>query len=635
MSYNYAPTRALPTRPSLTQLQKQAKELLKSYRAGGDAAVAEVERFERNASAASFALADAQRVLARAYGFSSWAKLKLHVDGVNVEAFCAAVDAGDTAEVRELANARPDLVNMQRGGAYGEYIALHFAVLNRDSEMTRILMKLKADARAGNWPHRDATTAYAIAKDRGYDEIVAIIDEEEERRRNELSSPGATISSKTDDIQRAILEGRCDEAMQILELDLSAIGACNLRGASPLHIAAWAHEPKMVEWLLERGASVDAQDSEGKTPLDYAAIVAGWSSHGRDFSFMENSRKAPALFDETVRLLRSKGATLTPRAAVAIGDKEAVHELHRAGRLKNEVNSLRGGLLSIAARVNRIDMLSLLLDLGLHPDESYTTEEGVIWGMPLWFAAMAGRHEIAALLLARGADVNAIVNACGDALSIADTTKDEPMQSLLLKHGARITIERVAGSGDTETAQAILDGKIPGYSLNSENPSPADLAAGMLWMATLRGKVEIARLCLPHIELKREDPYWNYVLVHASSPEVLKVILEHGVDPDVVARDYTILHHLASQYVKEENRIPFATLLLDAGASLDKRDQTLKSTPLGWACRWGRRGLVELYLKRGADPREPEAEPWARPLAWALKREHSDIVDLLRSHGAS
>ena len=83
MSSHSAPTRTLPPKPSLAQLRKQAKELLKSYRAGKEAAVAEVERFERSPDPANFALADAQRVLARAYGFSSWPALKNHVAGVN------------------------------------------------------------------------------------------------------------------------------------------------------------------------------------------------------------------------------------------------------------------------------------------------------------------------------------------------------------------------------------------------------------------------------------------------------------------------------------------------------------------------------------------------------------------------
>ena len=72
----------------------------------------------------------------------------------------------------------------------------------------------------------------------------------------------------------------------------------------------------------------------------------------------------------------------------------------------------------------------------------------------------------------------------------------------------------------------------------------------------------------------------------------------------------------------------------DAGASLTIRDPLLKSTPLGWACRLGPIELVRLYLERGADPVEADAEPWATPLAWATKGGHREIIELLRSHGA-
>jgi hypothetical protein len=86
MSYPCAPTRTLPDKPSLAALQEQAKELLESYKAGKEAAVAEVERCERNSLDRGFALADAQRVLARAYGFSSWPALENHVEGVDFAA---------------------------------------------------------------------------------------------------------------------------------------------------------------------------------------------------------------------------------------------------------------------------------------------------------------------------------------------------------------------------------------------------------------------------------------------------------------------------------------------------------------------------------------------------------------------
>src|SRR5262245_16238274 len=60
--------RLLPSRPSLEQLQKQAKELLRDMRAA--------------AATAPPTLADAQFGLAREYGFESWARLKHYVESI-------------------------------------------------------------------------------------------------------------------------------------------------------------------------------------------------------------------------------------------------------------------------------------------------------------------------------------------------------------------------------------------------------------------------------------------------------------------------------------------------------------------------------------------------------------------------
>src|SRR6187455_204101 len=71
--------REWPHRPNFDQFQHQAKDLLKAYRGGDANAVAEVQRHEQAPDPAAFALRDAQRVLARSYGFPSWQKLKRYV----------------------------------------------------------------------------------------------------------------------------------------------------------------------------------------------------------------------------------------------------------------------------------------------------------------------------------------------------------------------------------------------------------------------------------------------------------------------------------------------------------------------------------------------------------------------------
>jgi hypothetical protein len=101
--------KSLPERPDLGQLKKQAKDLLNDIRAGRPEAVARVPQNEL----AGFALADAQRILAREYGFPSWTKLKLHVEtretALAGARLVAAVANGDAAALKTLLAERPQL----------------------------------------------------------------------------------------------------------------------------------------------------------------------------------------------------------------------------------------------------------------------------------------------------------------------------------------------------------------------------------------------------------------------------------------------------------------------------------------------------------------------------------------------
>jgi hypothetical protein len=112
----------------------------------------------------------------------------------------------------------------------------------------------------------------------------------------------------------------------------------------------------------------------------------------------------------------------------------------------------------------------------------------------------------------------------------------------------------------------------------------------------------------------------------------LRLLLERC---DVAAGAPTILHEIAggawpeSQGIRPESeRVLKAEILLDAGARLDTRDEWSKSTPLGHACGERRGDLVRLFLARGADPVEEDAEPWATPRAWAEKKGHGVLAVL-------
>lgn len=123
------PTRRMREHPDLEQLKRQAKELLSGFTLGDAAASAEVHAHYESADTATFALHDAQLVIARSYGFDSWPKLKAYVDGITIKRLVEAVRSGDTGNVRTMLKARPELPDMTV--SYGDgHRAIHYAVMH-------------------------------------------------------------------------------------------------------------------------------------------------------------------------------------------------------------------------------------------------------------------------------------------------------------------------------------------------------------------------------------------------------------------------------------------------------------------------------------------------------------------------
>ncbi|HXJ91897.1 MAG TPA: ankyrin repeat domain-containing protein [Terriglobia bacterium] len=642
MSHHCTPIRTLPAKPDLKQLKKQAKDLLKAFHAGESAAIAEVRAHYHGltpgdvSTSEPFQLSEAQLVLARAYGFESWAKLKAFVDGVTVSRFVAAVQAGDLEGVRAMIRQRPELVHMDTAGN-NEQRGLHYAVLRRDLAMVRLLMQAGADARQGVYPHREATTALVLAGDRGYQDIVAVIEEEEQHRREGLSCPNSKVSPAQDQINEAIRHGDNATAIRLLGSDHSLIRACDRDGGTPLHVAAQVGNHEMVSWLLARRASARKRDARGLTPLERAALgVDPRNGRAKHFSAVAS-------------LLLEHGAEVTMSASVALADLERIRELasNDPGLLRGEIHWWKGGLLTLAVKHGHLEVVRLLLDLGADVDERTTLHEleepTLSWGAPLWYAALAGRRDIAELLLDRGADPNANLYASGWPLSRAYERGDEAMKRLLVERGAKPKPHLVAQAHDVAEARRML-----------ESDASEEVAEELCWSAAESGCPAIVELALPHLRWPPTDPRWHWILIQpirgvgdhlgalpaATADNCLRcqaLLLLHGIDVNVSRRGETVLHFIAARQGVENDsdRARFAAMLLDAGARLDLRDDLLKSTPLGWACRWGRKELVDLLIARGAPVNEPDAESWATPLAWARKMGHTAIERHLHDQGAT
>jgi hypothetical protein len=100
------PVRRLPVRPDLEQLHRQAKELLRAIHAGDSNAIVEWREHNRQSiDPADAKLADAQLVLARTYGASSWTRL------VHAVRLADAIWRDDLEGVRELITQNAALIH--------------------------------------------------------------------------------------------------------------------------------------------------------------------------------------------------------------------------------------------------------------------------------------------------------------------------------------------------------------------------------------------------------------------------------------------------------------------------------------------------------------------------------------------
>jgi len=628
----------------LDQLKRQAKDLLRAFEEKDPAAGKLVARHFPEAAPGNLQLTGAQLVVARHHGFASWAQLRAEVDRVNMSKLLHAVEHGHVRQARELLRKRPELSTMNVA-ENDEHRALHLAVLRRDEGMVRALMQAGADAHQGIYPHRDATTACLFAQERGFAEIVEAIDEEERFRRENLSCPNATVSPVQDEIAAHIRSGDHIAAIAQLEANPDLARTCDREGATLLHTACQEGSLPVIDWLLSHFANPRKEDLGGKTPLEHAVNRVGWKTRHLRLEF-------PAIAQRLIR----HGAPITPLVAVAQGDLARIRHLFERDpdTFQAEYWS-EPNLLSKAVAFGNIDVIHLLLDLGLDPNERvrlrHVEKEIFSLGHPLWLAAALAEYEIAILLLERGADPNGMVYASGTPMERAYGARDEKMKTLLAAYGGKPSAITIGGNRAIAEAKHLLS-----------TPRSEQEVRDLLWSAACAGSPEIVSLALPRLAWPPNHHGWHAIMIQplrihlhspvsehpecfdrSTYPGCLELILDHGVDINLTSRHgVSLMHAIAAEgkcwgvvVMTEAERLSFARIALAHSPDLTLRDQLLKSTPLAWACRWGRTELVHLLLDHGAPASEPDAEPWATPLAWAAKKGHREIEDLLKRKGAS
>jgi hypothetical protein len=373
------PARDLPARPNLEQYKKQAKDLIKAFRAGDDAALQRLRAHHPHPARDSFGLADAQLVIAREHGVDSWPKFKQQIASGSVPVPPAvwkmaedAIVAGDLSTLERILFDYGDAIRKQRPQSWWN------------------------NTLAPSYDAGDAREIIARTHHfRTFEDFAGFT-----KAIKDTSSPIARFEAAVD----AIVSGDVATLHRRLREDSDLVRARSVRmhHSTLLHYVGAngvegfrQHTPPaavaIAETLLDAGAEADAVADmyRGSTTL---ALVAT-SLHP----------KRAGLQQALMQLLLDRGATLDHPAAG--GGRSLVHSCLANGRPEAaEYLVGRGAALDFesAAALGRLDVVQTYVDSDGRPSVTQARMESALVS-----AAIHDATTVVRFLLDRGVDVDA------------------------------------------------------------------------------------------------------------------------------------------------------------------------------------------------------------------------------------
>ena len=431
-------SRQLPEKPNLEYLKKQAKDLLRSRRQGK--------------------LADAQHALANEYGFTTWAKLKSHVETLELspmEALKAGVCDSDAARVREVLTRYPELRERidepLPGYGFGQH-ALFAAVQRSDRATIDVLLHAGANI-------RKRTEWWAGG--------FGVLDDCDPNMVEFLTERDAVL-----DAHSASRLGMTTKLRELVADDPGVVHARGGDGQTPLHFASTV---EVAEFLLANGAQIDARDVDHEsTPAQYMLRVGQKRHYPRDRQ-------------DVARYLISRGCRTDILMAAALGDVDLVRR-----HLDTDPRCIRMNVSEdwFPKQDPRAGGTIYIWTLGAH-----RTAHSV--------ARDFGHEEVFQLLMQRTPEDLKLALACelGDEAVFHEFLSKHPDAARTLTEADRRKLPNAAQNNNTKAVRLMLEA---GWPVDT----PGEMGAAALHWAGFNGNAEMTRCILrfhPMLELKSRE----------------------------------------------------------------------------------------------------------------------------------
>jgi ankyrin repeat protein len=244
----------LPARPDLEHLKRQAKRKLASLR-------------QRDPGAK---LADAQRALAKEYGYGSWRALHRQVTSAQL---VLASSAGDFEWVKMLLDQGHDVESRDQFGN----TALGWTRGPRLLDILKLLLARGANPNTPAYNGHSAVGLYAYECEPAAVKLLLAYGADPNQPRESSGETPLHIAVVKDrpgrlECVRQLLRAGADPNRRAkVGPKADREGADKVRGETALHVAAQRGDAALIQVLLEAGADPTIRDADDQTPLDIAS----------------------------------------------------------------------------------------------------------------------------------------------------------------------------------------------------------------------------------------------------------------------------------------------------------------------------------------------------------------------------